>query len=160
MRNETNRLVTGLVDLDRVRSLLKTISNRRQFKALLEKKRAEKYEKGIVILVHLSSVSLKSCMTDIPSIVVENMPETPPMSSRDIASAGLESSPSPSDSRYRDPDYTRSMSMDLPSGSRLQRSGIRRTSDYSTFSMDMSKSPYANFNSSFTNSRLIFFFLL
>ena len=140
MRNETNRLVTGLVDLDRVRSLLKTISYRRHFLAHLEKKRAEKYEKGMLVLFFLSSVSLTSCMTDIPSIVVENMPETPPMSSRDIASAGLESSPSPSDSRYRDPDYTRSMSMDLTSGSRLQRSG-RRTSDYSTFSMDMSKSP-------------------
>lgn len=79
-------------------------------------------------------------MADIPSIVVEDMPETPPMSSRDIASAGLETSPSPSDSRYRDPDYARSMSMDLTAGSRLQRSG-RRTSDFSSFSMDMSKSP-------------------
>jgi len=117
-RNETNKLVTDLVDLDRVRSLLKAISYRRQF---LKKKRAEKYEK------------------DIPSIVVENMPETPPMSSRDIASAGLESSPSPSDSRYRDLDSGRSMSVDLPSGSRLQRSGhARRPSDYSTISMDKS----------------------
>lgn len=69
------------------------------------------------------------------------MPETPPMSSRDIASAGLESSPSPSDSRYRDTmDNGRSsMSVDLTSGSRLQRSGhARRPSDYSTLSMDMS----------------------
>ena len=81
-------------------------------------------------------------MTDIPSIVVENMPETPPMSSRDIASAGLELSPSPMDSRYRDLDNGRSMSVDVTSGSRLQRSGhARRISDYSTTSMDMSKSP-------------------
>ena len=127
MRNETNRLVssTDLVDLDCVRSLLKTISYRRRFLAHLEKKRVEKYEKDMLFL--LSSVSLKSCH-DIPFIVVENMPEMPPMSSRDIASAGLESSPCLSNSRYRDPDYTRSMSMDLASGSRLQRS------DYSTFS--------------------------
>ena len=77
-------------------------------------------------------------MIDIPSIVVENMPETPPMSSRDIASAGLELSPSSSDTRYRDLDNnTRSMSVDLASGSRLQRSGhARRPSDFSTFSMD------------------------
>ena len=57
---------------------------------------------------------------------------------------GLELSPSPSDSRYRDlaSDNGRSMSVDLASGSRLQRSGhARRTSDYSTISMDMSKSP-------------------
>jgi len=125
VRNETNKLVTDFVDIDRVGSLLRTISYRRHFLAHLAKKRAEKYEK------------------DIPSIVVENMPETPPMSSRDIASAGLEFSPSPSDSRYRDMDSGRSMSVDLPSGSRLQRSHARRPSDsiYSTISMDMSRSP-------------------
>lgn len=141
-RNETNRLVTDLVNLDRVRSLLKTISFRRQFLAYLEKKKAEKYEKGVssLFFFHLLRC-LKFCLTDIPSIVVENMPETPPMSSRDIASAGFEfPSPTSSDSRYRNPDYTRSLSMDLTSGSRLQRSG-RRTSDYSTLSMDMSRSP-------------------
>jgi voltage-dependent calcium channel len=81
-------------------------------------------------------------MTEIPSIVVENIPETPPMSSRDIASAGLELSPSPSDSRNRVMDNARSMSVDLTTGSRLQRSGhARRPSDYSVISMDMSKSP-------------------
>ena len=80
-------------------------------------------------------------MTDIPSIVVENIPETPP--TRDIASAGLDSlnaSPTPSNSRYKSPDYARSVSMDLTSGSNLQRSG-RRTSGYSSLSMDVSKSP-------------------
>jgi len=126
VRNETNKLVTDLVNLDRVRSLLKTISYRRQFLAHLEKKRAEKYER------------------DIPSIVVENIPETPPMSSRDISSAGFESSPNasptPGDFKYKNPDYARSVSMDLTSGSRLQRSG-RRISDHSTSSMDMSKMP-------------------
>ena len=72
-------------------------------------------------------------MIGIPSIVAENMPETPPMSSSDIASAWLESSPTPSDSRYRDLDNSRSMSVDLRSGVRLQMSGhSRRTSDYST----------------------------
>ena len=55
-------------------------------------------------------------MIVIPSIVAENMPETPPMSSSDIASARLESSPTLSDSRYRDLDNSRSMSVDLWSG--------------------------------------------
>ena len=72
------------------------------------------------------------------------MPETPPMSSRDIVSAGLESlnaSPSPNDFRLKSPDNARSISVDLTSGSRLQRSG-RRSGDYNnTLSMDMSKSP-------------------
>jgi len=45
-RTEKNKLVADLMDLDRVRSLLKTISYRRRFLVHLEKKRAEKYEKG------------------------------------------------------------------------------------------------------------------
>src|SRR5882757_1223904 len=52
-RNEINRQVTDLVNLDRVRSLLKTITSRRHFLAHLEKKRAEKYEKGILFLFSL-----------------------------------------------------------------------------------------------------------
>ncbi|CAA7264458.1 unnamed protein product [Cyclocybe aegerita] len=123
-RTETNKLVTDLVNLDRVRSLLKTISHRRRFLAHLEKKRSEKYEK------------------EIPSIVVEPMPGTPPLSSRDIASAGYEhsspESPLPVDVRYSHPDY--SLSMDMSGGSRLQRSS-RRVSEYSTFSTDTSRSP-------------------
>lgn len=45
-RTETNKLVTDLVNLDLVRSLLKTISLRRQFLKWREKKRAEIFEKG------------------------------------------------------------------------------------------------------------------
>ncbi|KAF8151534.1 high-affinity cell membrane calcium channel [Crassisporium funariophilum] len=120
-RTETNRLVTDLVNLDRVRSLLKTISHRRRFLSHLERKRAEKYDQ------------------DIPSIVVEGMPETPPPSSRDIVSAGFDraspGSPTPVDIRYSNPDYP--VAMDMISGSRLQRSS-RRGSDYSMFSSDTS----------------------
>ena len=50
VRNETNKLVTDLVDLDRVRSVLKAISYRRKFLAHLKNKRAEKYEKGMLFL--------------------------------------------------------------------------------------------------------------
>ena len=117
--------------------------DRREYLARLKKLRAEKFEKGMLFLFSQSSVVPEILfMTEIPSIVVEDMPETPPMSSRDIASAGLELSPSPSDPRYRDQDNARSVSVDLTSGSRLQRSGhARRVSDYSTVSMDMSRSP-------------------
>ncbi|KAF8962909.1 high-affinity cell membrane calcium channel [Flammula alnicola] len=121
VRTETNKLVTDLVNLDRVRSLLKTISYRRRFLALMERKRAEKYEK------------------DIPSIVVESMPGTPPLSSRDIASAGYDhsqspGSPTPIDIRYSHPDY--SLAMEMP---RLQRSS-KRGSDYSNISADTFRS--------------------
>ncbi|KAJ3763499.1 Ion transport protein-domain-containing protein [Lentinula raphanica] len=84
IRTETNKLVTDLVNLDRVQSLLKMISLRRRFLAHLERKRAESSE--------------------IPAIVVDTMPETPPPlhsptlsplrpSSRDISTVG--GSPSP-----------------------------------------------------------------
>ncbi|KAF5368727.1 hypothetical protein D9757_010428 [Collybiopsis confluens] len=82
VRTETNKLVTDLVNLDRVHSLLKTISHRRRFLARMEKKRASMYD------------------TDIPAIIVDPMPETPPPlpsaflpnsmpSSRDISAVGF-----------------------------------------------------------------------
>ncbi|KAF9557915.1 high-affinity cell membrane calcium channel [Agrocybe pediades] len=126
VRNETTKLVTDLVNLDRVRSLLKMISYRRRFLAHLEqKRRMEKQEQ------------------DIPSIVVESMPGTPPMSSRDIASVGYRStpsSPSPVDIGFSLGHNDQSLSMDLSSGPRLQRAG-RRGSDWSSHSLDVSRSP-------------------
>ncbi|KAJ3847312.1 Ion transport protein-domain-containing protein [Lentinula lateritia] len=81
IRTETNKLVTDLVNLDRVQSLLKMISLRRRFLAHMERKRASMYD------------------PDIPAIVVDTMPETPPPfpspslspsrpSSRDISTVG------------------------------------------------------------------------
>ncbi|KAJ3714682.1 hypothetical protein C8R42DRAFT_726172 [Lentinula raphanica] len=83
IRTETNKLVTDLVNLDRVQSLLKMISLRRRFLAHLERKCAESSE--------------------IPAIVVDTMPETPqplpsptlsPLrpSSRDISTVGFSGS--------------------------------------------------------------------
>ena len=147
-RTEKNKLVANLMDLDRVRSLLETISCRRKFLARLEKKRAEKYEKGTSSFTAIPK-GTDGFLIDIPSIVVEDMPGTPPMSSRDISSAGYDhhfpGSPTPVDLRYSDPRYS---STDYPlgvdmSGPRLQRS--RRASDYSTYSADMFKSPCASF---------------
>ncbi|KAJ3774978.1 hypothetical protein FB446DRAFT_726705 [Lentinula raphanica] len=83
IHTETNKLVTDLVNLDRVQSLLKMISLRQRFLAHLERKCAESSE--------------------IPAIVVDTMPETlPPLpsptlsplrpSSRDISTVGFSGS--------------------------------------------------------------------
>ncbi len=140
-RTETNKLVADLLNLDRVRSLLKTISLRRQFLRHLEQKRAANFEKGKQCRWPMSKDGNSQSSTDIPSIVVDNMPSTPPMSSRDIASAGLEQSspgsPTPANFRLSQPDY--SLALDATAGSRLQRS---RWTDYSSYSMDISKSRY------------------
>ena len=131
------------MDLDRVRSLLATISYRRLFLRHLERKRAENYEKGTPSFILILSYTNRFFLIDIPSIVVESMPGTPPMSSRDISSAGYEhhfpGSPTPADARHSNADYP--LGVDV-SGPRLQRSS-RRASDYSTYSTDTFKSPCA-----------------
>ncbi|KAF9530724.1 Ion transport protein-domain-containing protein [Crepidotus variabilis] len=123
-RTETNKLVTDLVNLDRVRSLLKTISHRRRFlKYLEDRRRAENFDK------------------EIPSIVVEDVLGTPPLSSRDISSAvyeeGSPASPTPAALRFSQADY--SIAMDTSAGTRLQRG--RRTSEYTMYSVDPKSRP-------------------
>ncbi|KAJ6589250.1 Ion transport protein-domain-containing protein [Mycena capillaripes] len=113
VRTETNKLVTDLVNLDRVRSLLKTISHRRRF---LKHKQQQ----------------LMALEPDIPSIVVDVMPATPPNTTKDISTAGYASTPSsPTPGRFFTPDV--SLSSSIP---RLQRSS-RRTSDISMLSGDI-----------------------
>ncbi|KAJ6583225.1 hypothetical protein B0H10DRAFT_2340382 [Mycena sp. CBHHK59/15] len=63
LRTETNKLVTDLVNLDRVRSLLKTISHRRRF-------------------LRYKQEQLMKSEPDIPSIVVDVLPATPPIQPR------------------------------------------------------------------------------
>ncbi|KAJ7199602.1 Ion transport protein-domain-containing protein [Mycena pura] len=112
VRTETNKLVTDLVNLDRVRSLLKTISHRRRFLRYKQQK-------------------LMASEPDIPSIIVDVMPATPPNTTKDISS-GLYSTPgSPTPQRFFTPDV--SLSYSTP---RLQRSN-RRTSDISMLSGDL-----------------------
>jgi len=114
VRTETNKLVTDLVNLDRVRSLLKTISHRRRF-------------------VKYKQQQLMALEPDIPSIVVDVMPATPPHTTKDISSAGYASTPSsPTPGRFFSPDV--SLSSSTP---RLQRSTNRRTSDISMLSGDI-----------------------
>ncbi|KAJ6570981.1 Ion transport protein-domain-containing protein [Mycena vulgaris] len=114
VRTETNKLVTDLVNLDRVRSLLKTISHRRRF---LQYKRRQQ---------------LMASESDIPSIVVDVLPATPPNTTRDISTAGRSTPNSPTPQRFFTPDV--SLSTSTP---RLQRSANRRTSDISMLSGDI-----------------------
>ncbi|KAA1473328.1 hypothetical protein DENSPDRAFT_779605 [Dentipellis sp. KUC8613] len=74
IRNETNKLVTDLVNLDRVRSLLKTIAYRRRFLAERETFRR---------------AALEDMMpSTIPAIVVDTLPATPtPTDDIDITTA-------------------------------------------------------------------------
>ena len=120
MRTETNKLVSDLVNLDRVRSLLTTISYRRRFLAHLEQKRMAEAEK------------------DVPQIVVDQGMAEAAISSKDIASLynndSTPSSPSPS-GRFHTPHV--SISLDGPG---LQRNS-RRTSDVSMLSADSWGSP-------------------
>ncbi|KAI9461510.1 Ion transport protein-domain-containing protein [Russula earlei] len=131
LRARTNKLVTGLVDLDRVRSLLESISERRRFLA----KRRQAREAG--------------AEHDVPEIVVvEEIPSTPPpVSSRDITSARMHS-PGAS---WTEPDTpTRRDQFDVsdlppiggagPSDSNQSLRGLhrdRRTSDMSALSADL-----------------------
>ncbi|TFK38523.1 high-affinity cell membrane calcium channel [Crucibulum laeve] len=124
VRTETNKLVTDLVNLDRVRSLLKTISRRRRFLAYLEQKRTAEQE--------------------IPSIVVEVPPETPVIGSRDITNSMYDTTSAPNSpemrQRFSTADVSLSYALDTsmgPGGSRLQRSS-RRNSEFSMFSADAS----------------------
>jgi voltage-dependent calcium channel len=120
VRTETNKLVSDLVNLDRVRSLLTTISYRRRFLAHLEQKRMAEAEK------------------DVPQIVVDQGMAEVAISSKDIASLytndSTPSSPSPS-GRFHTPHV--SISLDGPG---LQRNS-RRASDLSMLSADSWGSP-------------------
>jgi len=112
-RTETNKLVTDLVNFDRVRSLLKMISLRRRFLAHKERLLAEQQQQ------------------EIPSIVVDTLRETPSPAPPDGSHYGsAPGSPTP-ERRYHSPDP--SFSLDTPA--RLQRSN-RRTSDISMLSTD------------------------
>ncbi|KIM51695.1 hypothetical protein SCLCIDRAFT_33242 [Scleroderma citrinum Foug A] len=126
MRQEMNKLVTDLVDLDRVRSMFKMISLRRRYFAQRE--------------------SILMQQRDIPTIFVNSSPATPPsLCTRDIASPCRDSelgqsdddSPNPSHSRIRisSPEFS---AVDPSFRSSLQRA--RRVSDVSMLSTDMSQS--------------------
>ncbi|KAF8146232.1 Ion transport protein-domain-containing protein [Mycena galopus ATCC 62051] len=108
VRTET-KLVTDLVNLDYVRSLLRTISHRRRFL---------KYKQQ----------QLMALEPDIPSIIVDVMPSTPPSTTRDISSAGYTSAPgSPMPGRFFTPDVSLSSSTPQLQSSELQLAVARIT---------------------------------
>ena len=125
--------MNDLVDLDRVRSLLKAIYYRRQFRAQREAaQRKTMYD------------------ADIPAIIVDELP-TPPPSTRDITTADRDSmgffnanSTPPSPSPHQSPEM--SFALETPSrrGRGLQRH--RRVSDSSMLSTDLEyEYPYVPF---------------
>ena len=99
VRTGTNALVTDLVNLDHVRSMLKTISYRRRYSAMRQQAQAATADHGTIISLdgHVrntdSFISSPSPLADVPEIiVVEDTPSTPPpVSSRDITSANRHS---------------------------------------------------------------------
>ncbi|KAI0739665.1 Ion transport protein-domain-containing protein [Daedaleopsis nitida] len=129
VRTETNKLVTDLVDFDRVQSLLLMILYRRRYLAQREEARL---------------VQMGQPVGDIPAIVVDDFLATPPMMTRDITSPFQTPV-------HRSLDYDRdtpvaitpgilnspdvSFALDTPSRP-LQRR--QRTSDISMLSIDMS----------------------
>ncbi|PCH34579.1 hypothetical protein WOLCODRAFT_106220 [Wolfiporia cocos MD-104 SS10] len=124
VRTETNKVVTDLVDFDRVQSLLLMILYRRRYRAMREQARQQKMEEQ-----------------DIPAIVVDNLMATPPAMTRDITSPGQGSDIR----RFSDPESPLSLSGGSPDVSLAAESPAvshrgRRISDISMLSLDRSPS--------------------
>lgn len=115
-RTQVNKLVTDLINLDRVRSLLKALATRRRY--LNERQQR-----------------LSAQVQDIPSIVIDTLAEpleSPMLSSNGSQISAGESPSSPVPNRgFQTPDI--SLALDHTSG--LQRSN-RRTSDISLVTFD------------------------
>ena len=164
VRTEVNKLVTDLVNLDRVRSLLRSLTCRRRFLRLLEEKRkAAQLEQGATsphLVAYFRSLTdcYLSIFLEIPSIVVDDMPETPIMTSRDITTSvygpygngnGVSPPGSPSPKRQQfNTSQDMSFSLEIAPHTRLQRSAnLRRNSEQSNntlsmFSRNSVASPY------------------
>ena len=135
VRTETNKLVTDLVNLDRVRCLLKTIFCRRQFLAYRERLR----QQGTSRFCLAFPLLIPSVSKEIPSIVVDGLSEGSPRSPGLSVNNGYDASiygsrpgsPTP-DRRFGTPD----VSLALDSIPKLQRSS-RRASDISMLSTDL-----------------------
>ncbi|KAH7908813.1 Ion transport protein-domain-containing protein [Hygrophoropsis aurantiaca] len=128
VRTETNRLVTDLVNLDRVRSLLKMITLRRRYLAQKEQ-------------TNMGGGWSQSA--DIPEIYVDSMPATPPplIQTRDITSPRSDYARSEPDSASPSPSprifhpAPEMLAIDTSFRTSLQRA--RRVSDVSMLSADM-----------------------
>ncbi|KAI0321538.1 Ion transport protein-domain-containing protein [Amylostereum chailletii] len=116
VRTQTNDLVTDLVNLDRVRSILRAISDRRRF------------------LKQVAQSVSPAQDGDLPAIIVDGLPSTPPRSTRDITSHRHSLSMSPFSDFDGQERYDTDVSLGTsPTRTRgLQRN--RRTSDVSVSS--------------------------
>ncbi|KAH9916480.1 Ion transport protein-domain-containing protein [Fomitopsis serialis] len=114
IRTETNKLVTDLVDFDRVQSLLLMISYRRRYLAKRDEIRR-----------------MKMADQDIPAIVVDDLLTTPVLITRDITSPSRDSSVE----RFSDPDSPMSPTF----GDRFP--DYTRVSDISMLSLSPGLSP-------------------
>ena len=142
VRTETTKLVTDLVDFDRVQSLLLMISHRRRYLAAKEAAFQEAQQNGRLPSLSFTPVYLYTCVhPGLPAIVVDDTPGTPPPTTRDITSPGQDFShrmhapESPSSHlglSFHSPDL--GLSGDSPSRSSLHRG--RRVSDISMLSSD------------------------
>ncbi|KAG1824615.1 Ion transport protein-domain-containing protein [Suillus subaureus] len=140
VRQGTNKLVSDLVNLDRVHSLLKMISLRRRY--LAEREITLNAQRGKLLfgVINIVDDDLMG-IVDIPAIQVDPAPSTPPPLTRDITSPHSDrgrsdnspSSPTPSPRTLGpSPEFN---AWDHSFRTSLQRS--RRISDVSMLSADM-----------------------
>ena len=131
------------MNLDRVRSYLKCITYRRRFLAERERSRQAKMEQGDGFFRFQSTRYDRphpAVHPDIPAIIVDDFPTTPPQSTRDITSypaSPFSDAESPGRSpgeATRDP-FELSFGGGSPHSSALHRA--RRTSDVSMLSTDL-----------------------
>lgn len=115
IRTEQNKLVSDLVNLDRVQSLLRMTTLRRRFLAHRENMR-----------------NMRMSQQDIPAIVVDSLPVTPPPLTRDITSPSPSWSPTISPALSPMSPVDVSFALDTSAG--VQRS--RRISDTSMLTTD------------------------
>lgn len=140
MRQGTNKLVSDLVNLDRVRSLLKMISLRRRYLAEREMTLSAQRGKLLFGVIYITDDD-PTGIADIPAIQVDPAPSTPPPLTRDITSprsdrGRLDNSPSsPTPSPRTLAPSPELNAWDHSFRSSLQRS--RRISDVSMLSADM-----------------------
>lgn len=132
-------MVTDAVNVDRVESLLRMIYHRRRFLRILEERR---------LLVQNSKSRFQgapktnTAFVGIPAIVVDTMPMTPSIPTRDITQLDTRSLPSDSPLRssggigLHSPDASYRSESPSPSGAH-ERKQDRRLSDLSMLSGDI-----------------------
>ncbi|KAG8696332.1 calcium channel protein [Ceratobasidium sp. 394] len=129
-RKITTKHVTELMNLDRVRSTLKMVYHRRNYLQIREKLEAE-----------------RRVRSGVPAIIVEDLPSSPPPSTRDIAGSNLNSPRSSFESRWSKDDATDHVWHANAQATSTPAAGTghhRQRSDASMLSADITTSPIAS----------------